>query len=124
MHRDRPVGLGRRSQQRVGVGDGEAHRLLHHDVLSGPEKLEGDRRVKDRRGGDDDDGDLIVGAQGLRVGVSPGVREVLGRRRASIGVGVAHRGESQPVGLGAGETVRVAHPAERPVADDARADAC
>ena len=112
------AGLG---QEGIGVGDGEAQRLLQGDVLAGPQQLHGDGGVGDRRQGDDGHVHFVVVGQLGDGGVGPDAGEVLLRRLAPVGVEVAGGHQLQTGSRRRRGAVDETHAAVGPVADDAQA---
>ncbi len=74
--------------QFVGLGDGDAHRLLGDHVLAGPQCLESERRMAVGRGGDHHDVDGVVVQQIGHVRVGGDAGELLLGGLATVAVGV------------------------------------
>ena len=122
VHGDDAIVLGGGCDDGVGVGAAQAHRLLDHDVLAGAQQCEREFGVQDRRCGDDRDVDRRIGGERLGGVVGDEIGEVGTSGHEPVADRVGGGDEREPVGLGGGEAVQVAHRAERSVADDADAE--
>ena len=112
----------RRRDDLVGLRDGQAERLLAGHVLPPAQERQRQRHVVGRRCRDQRHLDVLVADELAHRRVRPYAREIRLRGLPTLDVGIDHGDQLEPVGRGHAEPVVVAHPAERPVADDAHAD--
>ena len=106
----------------VGVGAGERHRLLHHDVLAGTEEFECECGVEARRCGDHRNIDVGVGCKRGDGVVADEVGEIGASCVDPVGGGVGGSNERKALSFCGGQAVQIAHATKGAVADHGEAE--
>ena len=122
IDREHPVVRRRRPDDLVGLGHGQAERLLADHVLAGAQEIERQRRMERGWRGHERHLDVVVGHELARGRVAPHAGEIRLRRLPPLDVRIGDGDQLDPLGLGHAEPVVVAHAAERTVSDDPDTD--